>query len=408
MQSKIFRFMRAFLPTLLLVGSPMQAAFSQTFKLLCEPQGTARDRPDDVPFRLHALDQPPDQIDDGLPVSTLQAEGFLVEPIDEMIGDIREGTYTKVDSILIARNGKLVFESYFNGFDRSMKHQTRSLFKSVTSTLAGIALDQELIPDLDVPISKYFPDYWPEIAGDRQLKDKITLSHMLSMTPGFDAEENFGVGPWRETDMWWSDDWVRFALDLPMAHTPGEEYRYSSPTTFLIGVLVERAVSMPLPEFAENNLFGPLGITNYCWRFSKKGRAIGMGSFHMRPRDMMKIGQLFLDKGTWKGQQIVSEAWVNQATQPLVAAVPPNTKTDGSQAMGYSMGYGFQWFTYTPRSFEDPRVAYYFASGNGGQRIYVFPKLDMVVVFTGGHYNRGKAHKQTIEILNRSILYSAL
>jgi CubicO group peptidase (beta-lactamase class C family) len=165
---------------------------------------------------------------------------------------------------------------------------------------------------------------------------------------------------------------------------------------------------MPLPEFAENNLFGPLGITNYCWRFSKKGRAIGMGSFHMRPRDMMKIGQLFLDKGTWKGQQIVSEAWVNQATQPLVAAVPPNTKTDGSQAMGYSMGYGFQWFTYTPRSFEDPRVAYYFASGNGGQRIYVFPKLDMVVVFTGGHYNRGKAHKQTIEILNRSILYSAL
>lgn len=396
--------MMLILPAVMLTGWTMHASFAEPAPLHCEPQGTDADRPDDVPFRYHALDEPPDLFDDGLPVSTLAAEGFSIEPIAEMISDLTEGVYTKVDSVLIARHGKLVFESYFNGFDRTTKHQTRSLFKSITSTLAGIAIDQKHISSLDVPISQFFPDHWAALSKDRQLKDKITLSHMLTMTPGFYAEEAFGVGPWRESDLWAAKDWIRFSLDIPMAEKPGEQFRYSSPTTFLIGVIIAEAVSEPIYKFAKANLFEPMGISNYCWTLSPNGHGIGMGSFYMLPRDMLKIGQMFLDDGSWKGRQIVSKSWVQQATQPLVEAVPPNNKPDSPSASGY----GFQWWTHTPRSFEDPRVAHYVAAGNGGQRIYVFPDLDMVVVFTGSNYDKAIGHRQTLQILNRSIFYSVL
>ncbi len=227
---------------------------------------------------------------------------------------------------------------------------------------------------------------------------------MLTMTPGFNVEEAFGVGPWRETDLWRADDWVRFSLDIPMAEQPGQLFRYSSPTTFLLGAIVAEAASMPLPRFAKENLFDPLGISNYCWTLSPKGRAIGMGSFYMLPRDMLKIGQMFLDGGSWNGRQIVSREWVQQATKHIVDAVPPSKQLDRPSASGY----GFQWWTHTPRSFEDPRTRHYVAAGNGGQRIYVFPELDMVVVFTGSNYDKPIGHRQPLQILNRSILYSVL
>ncbi|QDG75605.1 serine hydrolase [Labrenzia sp. PHM005] len=404
MTSAFFRVWTTFLSAIVLAGVTWHAAIAGPAPRLCEPQGTTQDRPDDVPIRIHALDESPDQLDDGLPVSTLAAEGFSIAPIKEMVADLQNGTYRNVDGVLIARHGKLVFEGYFNGFDRSTKHETRSAFKSITSTLTGIALDQELISGVDVPISRFFQKNWPAASGDRELKDAITLADMLTMTPGFDAEEAFGAGPWRETAMWAAEDWIRFSLDIPMADQPGRQFRYSSATTFLIGVAVARAASLPLPEFAKANLFEPLGISNYCWTLSPKGHAIGMGSFYMLPRDMLKIGQLFLDGGSWNGRQIVSKEWVGQATQHLVDAVPPGTQSEKPA----TSGYGYQWWTYTPRSFEDPRVAYFFASGNGGQEIFVFPKLDMVVVFTGSNYDSPIAHRQPIQILNRSIFYSVL
>lgn len=404
MQSRFSRLKSVFLPAMLLVAWPWHEASPEPAPLLCEPAGTTADHPDDVPVRVHGFEEAPDQLEDGWSASTLTDAGFSIEPFREMVRDIEEGLYKNIDSVLVARHGKLVFEAYFNGFDSTTKHQTRSAFKSITSTLAGIAIDRDLIPGVDVPISRFFPEHWPDIAGDRRLKDGITLSHMLSMTPGFDAEEAFGVGPWREDELWRADDWVRFALDLPMAEPPGQQFRYSSSTSFLIGVIVAQAAGKPLPRFAKETLFQPLGISDYCWTLTPKGHAVGMGSFYMLPRDMLKVGQMFLNRGTWNETRIVSEAWVREATQPLVEAVPPGTPSDSSSFSGY----GFQWWTHTARSFEDPRVQYFLASGNGGQEIFVFPKLDMVVVFTGSNYSKPIGHRQPLQILNRSILYSLL
>ena len=363
---------------------------------LCEPSGSNVEPPGDGGPVLHGIDQAPDQLFDGLQVSTLKQEGLNPKLIGDVLSAIRNGQYTKLDSMLIARNGKLVLESYFNGFERDTKHDTRSAFKSVTSALVGIAVDKGLIVDLNQTISSYFPDYWPEIQVDGEQKRRISLIHLLTMTAGFDAEENFGIGPFRENDMFLSNDWVRFCLDLPMAHDPGTRFSYNSSTTFLIGEIVSRAAGESLPEFARKHLFEPLGIDTYCWTLTPKMRAVAQGSFFIRPRDMLKIGQLFLNQGSWNEQPVISAGWVEESTKHHLDTLDNNEENQQQRD-----SYGYQWWT---RRESDSTLDHYFASGNGGQRIQVFPRINMVVVFTGSNYDQPIGHRQQNEILERYIL----
>lgn len=379
-------------------------ALANETRHLCEPAGGRPDQPSGGPPVLHPLDRAPQRLDDGWPVSTLKAQGVGPQPLEAMLKAVESGEFTKLDSILIARNGSLVLEAYFNGFDREIKHDTRSSFKSITSALAGIALGKGVIANIDTPIAGYFPDYWPGIEESAEQKRRITLAHLLTMTPGFHAEESWGIGPFRENDMWESDDWLRYTLDLPMAGEPGSYFSYSSSTTFLIGQVVARAAAEPLPAFAKRELFEPLGMTDYCWTLTAKGRAVAQGSFFMRPRDMAKFGQLFLDGGVWRGRRILSEAWVKTATRRHVEAGHPRRQSPEPS----TSGYGYQWWTTATRPDEDPRTAHYFASGNGGQKVFVFPKLDLVVVFNGSHYNRRLGHQQPRRILTDFILPAVL
>ncbi len=367
---------------------------------LCEPSGSIVEPPGHGGPVLHDTDLTPDQLNDGLPVSTLRQQGLDPKRVAEMLAVIRNGEYTGLDSVLVARHGRLVLESYFNGHDREIKHDTRSAFKSVTSALAGITVDKGMIPDLDQPIFSYFSDYWPGIRVDLEQKQHITLFHLLTMTAGFDAEENFGIGPFRENDMFRSHDWVRFCLDLPMAHNPGTHFSYNSSSTFLIGEIVSRAAGESLPAFAKKHLFEPLNIDTYCWTLAPKGRAVAQGSFFIRPRDMLKIGQLFLNRGSWNDRTVISVGWVEESTKPHLG-----TQENSDEDIPFKDGYGYQWWT---RREDDSTFNHYFASGNGGQRIHVFPGLDMVVVFTGSNYNDAIGHRQPNEILERYLLPAVL
>ena len=397
---------RPALVTLAILGilasaDPVCAWGHEDAELLCEPVGSGYREPDPGPAVLHPVETAPASLDDGWPVSTLAAEGLDARLVDAMLGAIRDGRYEKLDGVLLARNGKLVLEAYFNGFDREAKHDTRSAFKSITSALAGIARDKGLIPTLDDPVSDYFPDYWPGIESGRAAKGRISLAHLLTMTPGFDAEENWGVGPDREEAMWHSADWVQYTLALPMAREAGARFSYNSSTTFLIGEIVARAAGDSLPIFAETHLFGPLGITDYCWTLTDKGRAVAQGSFYMRPRDMAKLGQLFLDRGLWRGRRLLSERWVEVSTRRHVDAGRPDSAEDAPSRLGY----GYQWWTYRARNrvFDQ-----YFASGNGGQKIFVFPRLALVAVFTGSSYNDPAGHRQVTEIFTRYLVPALL
>ena len=341
----------------------------------------------------------PPLLGDGWPVSDPAAEKIDPEPLAELTAAIEGGEFTKLDSVLVARNGRLAFEAYFNGFAVDKLHDTRSSFKSVTSILIGIALDRGLIAEVDAPILPMFPQY-AEIDNWSESKRAITLAHLLTMTPGFDAEENHGVGPWREDDMWRARDWIKFTLDLPMAYAPGSQFAYNTPTSVLLGGVLRQASGEPVPDFAREALFEPLCITRYRWSFSPTGQAMTGGSFFIRPRDLAKFGQLFLDGGVWKGKRIVSEAWVKESTRRRVASLPPGTEKPPEAAV---IGYGYHWWTRW--GFPGlPGTTNYFASGNGGQKIFVFPRRDLVVVFTGSHYNEPIGHRQPMQILERFIL----
>jgi len=380
----------------------LNACAGQRYKTLaCEPPGSELGSPTAAPFVGHSLDAAPDRIGDGWEVSTLRAEGFHTGPINEMLRAVKAGDYTKLDSILIARNGKLVLEAYFNGFDRETKHDTRSAFKSFTSALVGIAIDRGVIAGVDEPISQYFPDYWPGIETDPDKKARITLAHLLTMTGGFDAEENWGIGPYREDDMVASPDWVEYSLNLWMAHEPGTQFSYNSSTSFLLGAVVAQASGQAVPAFARENLFQPLGITDYCWSLTRNGRAVTQGNFYIRPRDMLKFGQLYLNRGTWEGRQIVSEEWVTESTRYHVDSRLPFGRRNGKDRRGY----GYQWWNGTA---TNSRFDWYMASGNGGQKIFVFPKMDMVVVFNGSHYGKSIGHEQPSDLINRFIAPAAL
>lgn len=353
---------------------------------LCAPAGTAFAQPDGGAAILHPLDEPPVRVDGDWEVSTLEAAGIDPEPIGDMLRAVEDRTYTGIDGILIARHRQLVFEAYFDGFDRDAVHNIRSAFKSFLSTLVGIAIDRRLIAGLAQPISTFFPDRWADIATPDPRKERITLGHLLTMTPGFDRQRGLDD----------ADDWYRFALDQPMAHEPGAAFGYNDANSMLIGGAVAWASGQPFADFAKATLFDPLGITRYCWTFTPAGQPMTDGSFYMRPRDFAKLGQLYLDGGMWRGRRVVSAAWVRAATRHQIALPPPTTRK-------LHVHYGYHWWVRNVRPHDDHSFAMYTASG-GSQKLVVFPDLEMVVVFTGSRYVDRAAYQQPWEMLDRYIL----
>lgn len=364
---------------------------------VCEPPGSTVERPAaESPLR-HAIEASPERLDDGWSVSTLRAQGINPEPISEMLRAVDAGAYTKIDAILIARKGKLALEAYFNGFDRETRHDIQSVSKSFTSALAGIAIDRGLIADVNQPLSLFFPDYWPKVQN-RLAKKGITLAHLLTMTSGLNAV------PVRVHAMMRSSDWYRFALNLELIRKPGRQFAYSSPAAVLVGGVVARAAGEPLPAFARKHLFAPLGITDYCLSLTPGGQLATHSGIFMRPRDMLKFGQLYLDRGLWQGRRIISARWVAASTMKQVeTARPDSSRSEPSRA-----GYGYFWWTRRALSGNGESLDLYLASGNGGQKIFVFPRLGMVVVFTGSHYGERIGHQQVWTILDRFILPAVL
>ena len=169
-------------------------------------------------------------------------------------------------------------------------------------------------------------------------------------------------------------------------------------------VFVAHATGEPAHEFAKRHLFDPLGITDYCWSETRSGQMATNSGFFIRPRDMLKFGQLYLDRGLWQGRRIVSAHWVSESTRPHVdSARPDPARTEPSHR-----AYGYLWWMRWPPPGIEHRFSWYLATGNGGQKIFVYRNIDMVVVFTGSHYGELVGHAQPLEILDRFILPALL
>ncbi|MCK5633484.1 MAG: serine hydrolase [Anaerolineales bacterium] len=290
--------------------------------------------------------------------STPEEQGMDSDLLSEMLMKIQEQNY-EIDSVTIVRNGYMVADASIHPFSSTSKHNIFSCTKSVVSALVGIAIDQGFIGGLEQPVLSFFPQR-TAANGDAN-KDDMTLEHLLTMTTGFRCQDSYlnrwsGLNQMRE-----SDDWVQFVLDLPMEGKPGTRFEYCNGVSFLLSAIIQETTGMSANEFAEEHLFGPLGITDVDWSSNPQGVSVGYSELRMHSQDMAKIGYLYLNSGWWDGEQIVSSGWVKASTRKYISA----TLEDG---------YGYQWWI------DDSGM--YLALGYGGQFVFVIPEKEMVVVFT--------------------------
>ena len=284
--------------------------------------------------------------------STPEEQGMNSSLLDEFVDAIEDYSLTLL-SYLVIRNGYLILEGYPDpDYNQSTLKHVWSVTKSITSALVGMALGAGDLTSLDELVVDFFPD--KTIANLDEDKQSITVEHLLTMSAGF--EWSSATDPF---DMMDSPDWIQYVLDKPMADVPGETFNYNSGASHLLSAIVNRTTGIPTQSYADTYLFQPLGISDYEWIIDPQGVASGHAGLNMTPRDMAKFGFLYLNNGTWDGEQIVPSTWVSASTQ----------------VQAPEEDYGFQWWI-------DPERDAYYAFGRDGQYIWVQPKNDLIVVFT--------------------------
>ncbi|WP_428229552.1 serine hydrolase domain-containing protein [Flavobacterium sp.] len=321
--------------------------------------------------------------------------------LHQMTDSISGKHYTGIHSVLISKNNQLVYEEYFNGYKRDSLHDSRSSFKSITSLLVGIAIDKGFIKDVNQKVYTFFPEN-PSLKTDK-FKKLLTIKNLLEMKSGFDCEE-FNDTKDCEEEMSASKNWVDYALNLPMKDKPGEIWSYTSVDPMILSGVISKATHMSIMDFAKKYLFEPLGISSYKWTLDPSGNGMTGGSFYILPVDMIKLGQLVKDKGVWGHQQIVSKKWIAESTICDIA-IPDfsNMKSSRSKAGDPQPAYyGYYWYRETIKT-KDLQENVLFASGNGGQFIFIIEDLNLTVVFTQGNYGSYKG-KQAFEIMAKYIL----
>ena len=299
-----------------------------------------------------------------------------------------------------------MIEEYFQGederrgqplgnvrFDAATLHDLRSVSKSVTSALFGIAMASGAIRDLDAPVLSYFPEYQDLQTPERL---RIRLRDVLSMTSGLEWDEDskpYGDPLNSETAMDAASDRYRFVLSRPIAAAPGEKFRYSGGNTLLLARVIERATKQPLNAYAQQVLFRPLGIERYEWITYPDGTPIAASGLRLPPRDMAKFGLLYMQHGKWRGAQVVPEAWVTASTSPQAKI--------SDRPFGFQ-NYGYQWWLGTAR--DAAHTPWIMAVGYGGQRIMLIPSRDLVLVMTSGMYRNRAQTDITFEVLLDGVL----
>jgi len=322
--------------------------------------------PDGAPPRLWS---PPPVLDDGWPTAAPAEVGLDPAAAEATLAAIIGGDAGSIHSFLVVRNGRLVVEEYFHGWQRDDLHRLASCTKSVSSLLVGIAIDQGDLAGVEAPLLDFFPDHDTSVASGW---GEARLEHVLTMSLGLDWSD-------AEAERFPPLDVDRHAdvLGRGFAATPGSRWRYVSRDIDLLSAVLRRATGVHADVFAAEHLFVPLGMTAWDWEEARsRGYPAMSGTLKLRPRDFAKLGQMVLDEGSWRGRQIVSAAWISESTR----------HHHGDPA--FAEKYGYLWWRLEDPD-EPPHVLIY-AAGKGTQYIFVVPDYDMVIVTTGGNEYNGQ------------------
>lgn len=311
--------------------------------------------------------------------------GFDPVRLCEVLKEFTNGK-TNFHSLIIERHGVVVAELYKRGkdetiyslfgreadFDATTRHDLRSISKSVTSLLWGIAQAQNKTPALNTPVL----DLLPELAAlKNQGREAITIAHLLSMSSGLSWNEpNAYNSSNDEIGLYWHSSQAKYLFDRPMVAVAGTRFNYNGGGTAVLAQIIAQRVGMSLPEYARKVLFDPLGITDWEWTNDVRGRPLAFAGLRMRPNDLARIGRMVLNHGQWKGQQIVPADWLNESTRAHLDT-------------GDGLQYGYQWWAGKVDAM-DAQHDWSAGFGNGGQRLFLVPDLDMLIVMTAGDYNK--------------------
>ena len=341
----------------------------------------------------------------GWPTADPAAAGLDARVLGEIDADLAAGKYGNVDSFLVIRHGKLVYDrsyrhdydriygkeagergalnandptgpyNYFNPwwhpfYRRGELHTLQSVTKTITSVIIGVARTRNEFPALDTPVLKFFDE--AKVANVDERKRRLTIRHLLTMTGGFDWNESLPYNDPNNTTsrMEASFDWVDFTINRAMAREPGALFNYNSGETMLLAHIFRRATGKDIEEYAAQHLFAPLGIERYFWKRTPTGLVDTEGGLYLSRYDLAKIWYLFLKGGVWEGRQLVAADYVKDSVSPIIAVAP-----------GSPVKYGLKWWLF-PYGDGSSRLAWA-GSGFGGQMPIVLPDLDLVIVFTG-------------------------
>ncbi|HEX6427113.1 MAG TPA: serine hydrolase [Niastella sp.] len=325
---------------------------------------------------------------DGFPVSQ---EAFDKNKIKELKGNVDTGVFKKISSIVVIKQGKLLIEEYFNGETRNTLHDPRSVGKSFASTITGIAIHENFLQSENQTLKEFYNvGSFKNYAAS---KDNVTIKDLLTMNAAFDGNDNDGNSPGNEENMYPTEDWVRFTLDLPAkADTAKKEWHYFTAGVVLLGDILNKSVPGGLEKYAHEKLFKPLGILNYKWQYTPQKVANTAGGIQMNALDFAKYGQLYKNEGNWNGKQLLPKEWVNK------------TFTKHQQLPGRNNEfYGYLFWN---KSFQvkNKLVEAFYCAGNGGNHIVIFKDQPLVIVITATAYGQFYAHSQVNKIITDYIL----
>jgi CubicO group peptidase (beta-lactamase class C family) len=316
-------------------------------------------------------------------------ESCELESLECLLVDYDNDKHDDLRSVVVIKNGSTVAERYYNGNDEKTLVDVRSAGKSVTSLLFGIALEKGFIKGLDQRVVDYLPESKGSPVG------QVRFDHLLTMRTGLDADSNDPGSVGIEDNMDASDDPFAFIFTVPMKSEAGKQYVYNSLAAYTAGLVIGNATNQGLEGFARQHLFGPLGFKDFDWQEDRAGYTKGQGNLFITAPDFARIGLMVLNGGCYDGNQIVSQAWIEESLK---------THVDVSKIEFNAIGYGYYWF-YQEYEIGSESIAVHFASGNGGNKIYVIPQYDMVVSVMSTAYGQGRGHRRSEDILKAVLAF---
>ena len=321
------------------------------------------------------------------PISAVQS-GISQDSISKLLNLISTIEIPDFRSLVVIKDGGLLIEEYYNTYWRETIHDIRSAGKSITALCMGIAIDQGFVKSENESVYSFFPEV--NIPKERRQKNsEITIKHLMMMSSGLNADTDDGSSPGNVGNWIGQENWVSHVLNLDKVFESGSKWVYNDASPMLCSAIIQKTTGLSMADFAEKYLFSPLGIREYYWYKSRQGITGGMGNLYITNLAFSKFGQLVLQKGKWGEQQIVSSEWIDKMTSPLIEVSSNGPPADG---------YGYFWYL-GHKDIGDEQINYLFATGNGGNKIFVIPSKSMVISVQSSSYGTGRGHGQADYIL---------